>query len=163
MRDGHAYLNRNAQRIADSMIEDADRLGVSHSRGSLGEHLIDAGANSPGGIEAALRIVEICLGGLGTVSAGLSAWQVALFGRCPLVATGSRLPCQPVCRLESSPRKVLRHGFRSRAGAGTGGAAFRGNRLPRTRGSIIGDRAGNLDPAAGRNHRQGIEGDRACP
>ena len=73
MRDGHAYLNRNAQRIADSMIEDADRLGISHSRGSLGEHLIDAGANSPGGIEAALRIVEICLGGLGTVSAGLSS------------------------------------------------------------------------------------------
>ena len=27
MRDGHAYLNRNAQRIATAMIEDADRLG----------------------------------------------------------------------------------------------------------------------------------------
>lgn len=72
MRDGRAYLNRNAQRIADTMIEDADRFGLEHSRGSLGEHLIDAGANSPGGIEAGLRIVEICMGGLGTVSAGLS-------------------------------------------------------------------------------------------
>jgi methenyltetrahydromethanopterin cyclohydrolase len=72
MRDGHAYLNRNAQRIADSMIEDADRLGIEHSRGSLGERLIDAGANSPGGIEAGLRIVEICMGGLGTVSAALA-------------------------------------------------------------------------------------------
>jgi methenyltetrahydromethanopterin cyclohydrolase len=54
------------------MIEDADRFGLEHSRGCLGEHLIDAGANSPGGIEAGLRIVEICMGGLGTVSAGLS-------------------------------------------------------------------------------------------
>jgi methenyltetrahydromethanopterin cyclohydrolase len=71
MRDGHAYLNRNAQRIADGMIEDADRLGISHSRGSLGEHLIDAGAERRGGIEAGLRIVEICIGGLGNVSAAL--------------------------------------------------------------------------------------------
>jgi methenyltetrahydromethanopterin cyclohydrolase len=73
MRDGHAYLNRNAQRIADAVIEEADRLGIGHSRGSLGEHLIDAGANSPGGIEAGLRIIEICMGGLGTVSARLGA------------------------------------------------------------------------------------------
>ncbi|MBB3238483.1 methenyltetrahydromethanopterin cyclohydrolase [Phyllobacterium endophyticum] len=72
MRDGHAYLNRNAQRIADGMIEDADRLGISHSRGSLGEHLIDAGAERRGGIEAGLRIVEICIGGLGNVSAALN-------------------------------------------------------------------------------------------
>ncbi len=71
MKDGHAYLNRNAQRLADSMIADAGLLRVGHSRGSLGEHLIDAGANHAGGIEAGLRIVEICMGGLGTVSAGL--------------------------------------------------------------------------------------------
>ncbi len=71
MRDGHAYLNRSAQHIADAMIEDADRLGIGHSRGSLGEHLIDAGANHQGGIEAGLRIVEICMGGLGKVSAAL--------------------------------------------------------------------------------------------
>lgn len=71
MRDGHAYLNRNAQRIVDAMIEDADRLGIVHGRGSLGEHLIDAGAKAPGGIEAGLRIIEICMGGLGNVSASL--------------------------------------------------------------------------------------------
>lgn len=71
MRDGHAYLNRSAQHIADAMIEDADRLGIGHSRGNLGEHLIDAGASHRGGIEAGLRIVEICMGGLGKVSAAL--------------------------------------------------------------------------------------------
>jgi methenyltetrahydromethanopterin cyclohydrolase len=80
MRDGHAYLNRNAQRIADAVIEESDRLGIGHSRGSLGEHLIDAGANSPGGIEAGLRIIEICMGGLGTVSArlGVGKWPYSV-------------------------------------------------------------------------------------
>lgn len=80
MRDGHAYLNRNAQRIATAMIEDADRLGISHTRGGLGEHLIDAGANCPGGIEAGLQIVEICLGGLGTVSTtlGTGKWPYSV-------------------------------------------------------------------------------------
>ncbi|MHB0950984.1 MAG: methenyltetrahydromethanopterin cyclohydrolase [Allorhizobium sp.] len=71
MKDGQAYLNRNAQRIVDLMIADSERLGVGHSRGSLGEHLIDAGAEKPGGLEAGLRLVEICMGGLGTVSANL--------------------------------------------------------------------------------------------
>ncbi|MBZ9657206.1 methenyltetrahydromethanopterin cyclohydrolase [Phyllobacterium lublinensis] len=71
MRDGHAYLNRSAQQIADAMIADADRFGIGHSRGSLGEHLIDAGANHRGGIEAGTRIVEICMGGLGKVSTAL--------------------------------------------------------------------------------------------
>lgn len=71
MRNGKALLNRNAQYIVDDMIDNADRLRIAHSRGSLGEHLIDAGANEPGGIEAGLRIVEICMGGLGTVSTQL--------------------------------------------------------------------------------------------
>ncbi|MFA7414386.1 MAG: methenyltetrahydromethanopterin cyclohydrolase [Rhizobium sp.] len=71
MKDGQAYLNRNAQRIVDLMIADSERLGIGHSRGSLGEHLIDAGAERPGCLEVGLRLVEICMGGLGTVSAGL--------------------------------------------------------------------------------------------
>ena len=130
MRDGHAYLNRNAQHIADAMIEDADRLGIGHSRGSLGEHLIDAGANRQGGIEAGLRIVEICMGGLGNVSAGTGVrgkWP--LFSRCTLFATGACLPWQPVCRVESFPREILRHGFRSGARARARRTAVRGNRL----------------------------------
>jgi len=71
MKDGQAYLNRNAQRIVDLMIADSERLGIGHSRGSLGEHLIDAGAERPGCLEAGLRLVEICMGGLGTVSTSL--------------------------------------------------------------------------------------------
>ncbi|MDQ0995302.1 methenyltetrahydromethanopterin cyclohydrolase [Phyllobacterium ifriqiyense] len=80
MRNGHAYLNHSAQQLTIRMIEDASRLGILHSRGSLGEQLIDAGANCQGGIEAGLRIIEICLGGLGTVSTVMNndPWPYAL-------------------------------------------------------------------------------------
>ncbi|GAB1581630.1 MULTISPECIES: methenyltetrahydromethanopterin cyclohydrolase [Phyllobacteriaceae] len=71
IKNGHAFLNRNAQRIVDEMIDNADRFGIAHSRGRLGEHLIDAGAHAPGGTDAGLRIIEICMGGLGTVAAQL--------------------------------------------------------------------------------------------
>ncbi|MCO4318206.1 methenyltetrahydromethanopterin cyclohydrolase [Phyllobacterium sp. 21LDTY02-6] len=73
MRDGHAYLNKSAEDLARAMIRDADRLGISHSRGELGEHLIDAGAKAPGGIEAGLRLIEICMGGLGTATTTLGS------------------------------------------------------------------------------------------
>ncbi|MGH6858954.1 MAG: methenyltetrahydromethanopterin cyclohydrolase [Phyllobacterium sp.] len=80
MKDGHAYLNRNAQRIADILINNADRLGTGYSVGSLGEHLVDAGARSPGSIEAGLHIVEICMGGSGVVTASLTTgkWPYAV-------------------------------------------------------------------------------------
>ncbi|MEJ1117465.1 MULTISPECIES: methenyltetrahydromethanopterin cyclohydrolase [Phyllobacterium] len=80
MKNGHAYLNHSAQQLTIRMIEDASRLGILYSRGSLGEQLIDAGANCQGGIEAGLRIIEICLGGLGTVSTVMNndPWPYAL-------------------------------------------------------------------------------------
>lgn len=68
MKEGQAFLNRNAQAIVDRMITDAERLGIGYQRGALGEHLVDAGAQSPGGLEAGLRLVEICMGGLGVVT-----------------------------------------------------------------------------------------------
>ena len=36
MKDGSAFLNDNAQRIADGMIRDADRLLTADSMGILG-------------------------------------------------------------------------------------------------------------------------------
>lgn len=68
MKDGSAFLNDNAQRIAEGMIADAHRLRIEASKGSLGETLIDAGAKVTGSIEAGLRIAEAAMGGLGTVS-----------------------------------------------------------------------------------------------
>jgi methenyltetrahydromethanopterin cyclohydrolase len=69
MKDGSARLNINAQRIVDEMIRDAGRLRLAVSHGTLGERLIDAGANAAGGIEAGLRMAEAAMGGLGVISA----------------------------------------------------------------------------------------------
>jgi methenyltetrahydromethanopterin cyclohydrolase len=71
MKDGSAFLNDNAQRIADGMIRDAERLRVAVAKGPLGETLIDAGAKIEGSIEAGLRMAEASMGGLGTISAML--------------------------------------------------------------------------------------------
>jgi methenyltetrahydromethanopterin cyclohydrolase len=69
MKNGSAFLNDSAQRIADGMAREAERLRVAVSKGSSGERLIDAGARVVGGIEAGLRMAEAAMGGLGRVSA----------------------------------------------------------------------------------------------
>ncbi|MFI0849077.1 methenyltetrahydromethanopterin cyclohydrolase [Mesorhizobium sp. IMUNJ 23232] len=71
MKDGSAFLNDTAQRIADGMIRDAERLRVTVAKGPLGETLIDAGAKVEGSVEAGLRMAEASMGGLGTISAML--------------------------------------------------------------------------------------------
>lgn len=82
MKDGSAFLNDNAQRIAEGMIHDAERLRIVVSKGSSGACLIDAGAKAEGGIEAGLRMAEAAMGGLGTVSLRLDRvlpkWPLAI-------------------------------------------------------------------------------------
>ena len=69
MKDGSAFLNETAHRIVDDMVRDAERLRIAVSEGSLGERLIDAGAKVQGSIEAGIRMAEVTMGGLGSVSA----------------------------------------------------------------------------------------------
>jgi methenyltetrahydromethanopterin cyclohydrolase len=61
-------VNAQATRLVESMVTDAASLRINVTRGSLGERLIDAGSRCRGGVEAGLRIAEICMGGLGQVS-----------------------------------------------------------------------------------------------
>jgi methenyltetrahydromethanopterin cyclohydrolase len=67
-------VNAGAGRLLDQMIADSAMLGISATRGALGQLLVDAGVSAPGSIEAGLRIGEICMGGLGR--AALGAWPV---------------------------------------------------------------------------------------
>jgi methenyltetrahydromethanopterin cyclohydrolase len=60
-------INTLTGHLVDRLIADAARLRVSVSKGARGETVIDAGKAARGGIEAGLRIAEICLGGLGHV------------------------------------------------------------------------------------------------
>jgi methenyltetrahydromethanopterin cyclohydrolase len=61
-------VNAQATRLVESMVTEAASLRINVTRGSLGERLIDAGNRCRGGVEAGLRIAEICMGGLGQVS-----------------------------------------------------------------------------------------------
>ena len=75
-------LNRDAWSLFENLCGAAESLRLGVSRGSLGEHLVDAGAAHPGGIEAGRRIAEICMGGLGRVTlaqdAALARWPLTL-------------------------------------------------------------------------------------
>ena len=87
MKTGSAFLNDNAQRIVDGMIRDAERLRIAVSQGPSGECVVDAGARVTGGIEAGLRMAEVAMGGLGSVSAVMDRasdkWPFTVVVRSP--------------------------------------------------------------------------------
>ena len=84
-------VNMLAGQLVDAFVRDAALLRLRIVRGALGETLIDAGATVPGGIEAGLRLAQICLGGLGDVrleKSGHDRWPFALTVRSshPVIA-----------------------------------------------------------------------------
>jgi methenyltetrahydromethanopterin cyclohydrolase len=62
-------MNQIASEIADGMAEQADVLRVRTFRLAGGARVLDAGVEVDGGIEAGLALSEICMGGLGNVTA----------------------------------------------------------------------------------------------
>ena len=61
-------INKNANRLVDSLIKNYEKLNLLIKRGPLGSKVVDAGVKTVGSIEAGLQISEICLGGLGKVN-----------------------------------------------------------------------------------------------
>lgn len=58
-------LNERAQRLVGRLLQQAEELRVAAARTQSGAQLIDLGIAAPGGLEAGLRLAEICLAGLG--------------------------------------------------------------------------------------------------
>jgi methenyltetrahydromethanopterin cyclohydrolase len=85
-------VNTGGWRLFQSLRLEAAALRIGVSHGSRGETLVDAGAKHRGGIEAGLRIAEICMGGLGTVrlvpDAALPGWPwtIAVTSSQPVIA-----------------------------------------------------------------------------
>ena len=85
-------VNRRAAGLTAALSRDAAILNLGVSRGSLGETLIDAGAKQRGGVEAGLRIAEICMGGLGAVrlvpdnATPRWPWTIAVASPQPVIA-----------------------------------------------------------------------------
>jgi methenyltetrahydromethanopterin cyclohydrolase len=85
-------VNARAAKLVAGLVAAATELRIGVSRGELGELLIDAGSKSPGGIDAGLRIAEICMGGLSDVQLAPSAstprwpWTVVVRSSHPVIA-----------------------------------------------------------------------------
>ncbi|MGH6796763.1 MAG: methenyltetrahydromethanopterin cyclohydrolase [Roseiarcus sp.] len=85
-------VNRRAAELTAALVRDAAILNLGIARGPLGETLIDAGAERRGGVDAGLRVAEICLGGLGAVRLILDnatprwPWAIAVTSPQPVIA-----------------------------------------------------------------------------
>lgn len=61
-------VGKLAAPLVARLVDDARQLRIAARPSEGGATIVDAGIDSPGGIEAGLRIAEICMGGLGRVA-----------------------------------------------------------------------------------------------
>lgn len=80
-------VNEIAVGIAEEMIQNREELGIIVSVLENGTTIIDAGANSPGGIRAGVYFAKVCLGGLCDISLGTNGrFHISVFIDNPKVA-----------------------------------------------------------------------------
>jgi methenyltetrahydromethanopterin cyclohydrolase len=90
-------VNARAAELVERIKGAAAELKIAVARGELGETLIDAGSRARGSIAAGVRLAEICMGGLGTVTLASSAvtplwpWTLTVRSSQPVIAC---LACQ---------------------------------------------------------------------
>ena len=61
-------VNALSERLANKLIDNAERLRLAVSRTPDGTVIVDAGVEAAGGIEAGVLIARLCMGGLGRVA-----------------------------------------------------------------------------------------------
>ena len=94
MTDGQPWpsVNASAMPLVRDLVTRAAALGIAVERRAEGHTLVDAGIVAPGGIEAGLRIAEICMAGLGRVTASASSrfadwtWSLNVASSHPVAA-----------------------------------------------------------------------------
>ena len=118
MKAGAISLNKLAYGIVEELLSCPERYGVEVLE--VGDStVLDMGVRAPGGLEAGLRMVEICLGGLGRASitwlglAGHHLPAVSVWTDMPALATlgaqmaGWRLELAGEVVLGSGPARAL--------------------------------------------------------
>jgi methenyltetrahydromethanopterin cyclohydrolase len=60
-------MNERAAALVDSMVDDADALGIEVRTLESGARLVDCGAQARGGLQAGLGFAAACMGGLGRI------------------------------------------------------------------------------------------------
>ncbi len=82
VRANHPGINRLAQPLLEALQHDSGQLRIIRQRLSNGCQIIDAGMDTPGGLEAGRRIAEICMGGMGHVTLNgegkIQRWPLSL-------------------------------------------------------------------------------------
>ena len=61
-------LNKLALPLVEELIEKPERYGIMVEVARCGAHVLDLGVKAPGSLDAGLKMIEACLGGLGVAS-----------------------------------------------------------------------------------------------
>ena len=72
-------LNQLASALIDQSIQDSDQLKVAIHLLESGGRVLDFGIQATGGIEAGIRLAEICMSGLGKISLTNGILQNSVF------------------------------------------------------------------------------------
>jgi methenyltetrahydromethanopterin cyclohydrolase len=83
-------LNQRAARVVQQMVECAAELRIDVSQAECGARVIDCGVKAVGGIETGLKLAEVCLSSLGSISLGSSTDAAGLAS--PAIAVRSDNP-----------------------------------------------------------------------
>lgn len=85
-------VSATAAPLVANLIADAEKLRITVEKSESGATLVDAGIDCPGGVEAGIRIAEICMAGLGRValvpddSFGRWSWSLSVHSSNPVLA-----------------------------------------------------------------------------
>ena len=86
-------INKQTNILLNDLINRSESLGLIKSKGPLDSNILDAGINTPGSIEAGIKISEICLGGLGNVNISPSFDLTSSFSNISVHASNPVLAC----------------------------------------------------------------------
>lgn len=85
-------VNAATQPLVEALVDNAKALQLEISQLDNGTHIVDAGIQARGGLEAGRLIGEICMGGLGTVTLGSQSgfeqwpWSVNVHAKSPVLS-----------------------------------------------------------------------------
>ena len=85
-------INKLSDNLLNELNDNANKYRLKISKNTLGTTIIDAGIKAQGSLEAGLKISEICMGGLGSVSinscnfSDLISWNITVSASQPVLS-----------------------------------------------------------------------------
>ena len=85
-------INKLSDNLLNELNDNANKYRLKISKNTLGTTIIDAGIKAQGSLEAGLKISEICMGGLGSISinscnfSDLISWNITVSASQPVLS-----------------------------------------------------------------------------